>query len=97
LILAQLEELTMSQGATGQSEREGSVWRGRLIAAGIVLGILALFVILNSEKVEVSLLVMSPEIRLGWALLLAGAIGISGSLAGPPLPEQAVADAGLRA
>jgi uncharacterized integral membrane protein len=51
----------------------------------VVLGLLALFIVLNSEKVEIDMLLASTDIRLGWALLLAGALGFLAGLLFPRL------------
>ena len=37
--------------------------------------VLALFIVLNGEKVEVDLIVATAELRLAWALLIAAAGG----------------------
>jgi uncharacterized integral membrane protein len=65
----------MSDQNTGSAGREGSVWTGRLIVAAVILAVLLLFVALNSEEVEIDILVASTDIRLGFALLFAGALG----------------------
>ncbi len=70
----------MSGQTTAQEDR---TWRGRLIGAGIVLAILLLFVLLNNDKVEVNLLIISPEMRLGFALLIAAALGFLAGLLFP--------------
>ena len=70
----------MSGQTTTQEER---TWRGRLIWPGIVLAILLLFILLNNDKVEVSLLVWSPEMLLGLALLIAMGLGFLAGLLVP--------------
>jgi uncharacterized integral membrane protein len=65
----------MSDQNTGSVGRQGSVWTGRLIGAGVILFILLLFVALNSEDVEIDMLFFDADMRLGFALLLAGALG----------------------
>jgi uncharacterized integral membrane protein len=65
----------MSQESGGEGGRRDSTWTGRLIVAGIVLAILLFFVVLNSEQVEIDILIAETDMRLGWALLLAGALG----------------------
>jgi uncharacterized integral membrane protein len=62
---------------------ERNIWRGRLIGAGVVIGVILLFVALNSEEVNVDLLVVDADIRLGWALLLVGALGFVAGLLFP--------------
>lgn len=62
---------------------EDRSWARRLIGPGIVLGILLLFVLLNNDKVEVNLLVFSPEMRLGFALLIAAGLGFVAGLLFP--------------
>ena len=58
-------------------------WTRRLIGPGIVLGILLLFILLNFDDVEVSLLVISPEMPLGLALLIAAGLGFVAGLLFP--------------
>jgi uncharacterized integral membrane protein len=71
---------------SGQTDGTGSgdrTWTRRLIGPGIVLGILLLFIVLNSDDVEVSLLVISPEMPLGLALLIAAGLGFLAGLLFP--------------
>jgi uncharacterized integral membrane protein len=75
----------MSERPVGGNERQGSAWTGRLIAAAIILALLLLFVLLNSEEVEIDILVADTDIRLGFALLLSGALGF---LAGFLMPRS---------
>ena len=65
----------MSGRPVDGQERQGSAWTGRLVAAAIILALLLIFVLLNSEEVEIDVLVADTDIRLGWALLLSGALG----------------------
>jgi len=48
-----------------------------------VLGILLLFILLNFDDVEVSLLIISPEMPLGLALLIAAGLGFVAGLLSP--------------
>ncbi len=52
-------------------------WIGtvRLVAWAVVLALLVLFVAENFAPVEVRLIAWEREIRLAWALLIAGALG----------------------
>lgn len=70
----------MAERTTVQQERS---WTRRLIGPGIVLAILALFILLNFDDVEVSLVVWSPEMPLGVALLIAAALGFVAGLLFP--------------
>lgn len=72
-----------SRSDTG--ERRDATWTGRLIAAGVAVALILLFVALNSEKVDIDLLVASTDIRLGWALLLTGALGFVAGMLFPRL------------
>jgi uncharacterized integral membrane protein len=67
-------------GQTVQAERS---WTRRLIVPGIVLGVLLIFIVLNNDEVEVSLLVISPEMSLAFALLIAGGLGFVAGLLFP--------------
>ena len=71
--------------------QEERTWTRRLIGPGIILGILLLFILLNNDKVEVSLLVWSPEMPLGLALLIAAGLGF---LAGLLVPRFRRGDSG---
>lgn len=66
----------MSNGAPGiegRPRREGRGWRFyALIVAGVVLTV---FVLQNSQSVEVEFLVTSTDTPLIFALLIAGALG----------------------
>jgi uncharacterized integral membrane protein len=75
----------MSERPADGNGRQGSTWTGRLIAAAVVLALLLIFVLLNSEEVEIDVLVADTDIRLGWALLLSGALGF---LAGYLMPRS---------
>jgi uncharacterized integral membrane protein len=79
------EEGAMSRQTVEDSRPQEWTWTGRLVAAAVVLGLLALFIVLNSEKVEIDMLLASTDIRLGWALLLAGALGFLAGLLFPRL------------
>ena len=73
---------------SGQTVHEERSWTRRLIVPGIVLGVLALFILLNFEDVEVSLLVISPEMPLGLALLIAAGLGFVAGLLFPRFRRQ---------
>jgi uncharacterized integral membrane protein len=68
---------------SGQTVQEERSWSSRLIGPGIILGILLVFILLNNEDVEVSLLVVSPEMSLAFALLIAAALGFIAGLLFP--------------
>jgi uncharacterized integral membrane protein len=73
----------MSSEPGSEPTRQDATWTGRLIVAAVVLGLVLLFVALNSEEVEIDLLVADTDIRLGWALLLTGALGFLAGLIFP--------------
>ena len=58
-------------------DREGwpRRWTPRVVAWAAVLALLVLFVAENFVVVEVRLVLWRAEVRLAWALLLAGALG----------------------
>jgi len=71
---------------SGQTDGAGGgerTWTRRLIGPGIALGVLAVFILLNFDDVEVSLLVISPEMPLGLALLIAAGLGFVAGLLFP--------------
>lgn len=78
----------MSERPPAQADTGERTWRGRLIGAAIVVGVLLLFVALNSGEVEIDIIVASPDMRLGWALLLAGGLGFLGGLLFPRLRRK---------
>ena len=56
--------------------------RSKLIGLGIVAVILAVFVLINFDKVTLHLVFAKVQIRLAWALVIAGALGfVTGWLA----------------
>ena len=61
-----------------QEKREQSRqrnWTARLVLFAVVLLALVVFVAQNFNVVEVRFLVWQPELRLGWALIIAGGLG----------------------
>jgi uncharacterized integral membrane protein len=68
---------------SGQTVQEERSWTRRLIVPGIIIAVLLLFIVLNNEDVEVSLLVISPEMSLAFALLIAAGLGFLAGLLFP--------------
>ncbi len=62
----------------GQQERADRIATARLVGLAVVLLLLVVFIAQNFSTVEVQLFVSQVEIRLAWALLLAGALGFAG-------------------
>jgi uncharacterized integral membrane protein len=58
-----------------RSDRSGQGFTAKQWAAAIALGLLLLFVLLNTQEVEVDFLVTTANVPLVFALLIAGLLG----------------------
>jgi uncharacterized integral membrane protein len=58
-----------------RTEQGGQGFTAKQWAAAIALGLLLLFVLLNTQKVEVDFLVTTATVPLVFALLIAGLLG----------------------
>jgi uncharacterized integral membrane protein len=59
----------------GPAPPAGTPWRIRLIALGIVLAVLVVFIARNATTVEIEFVVFEVRTRIAWALLLSSLLG----------------------